>query len=58
MDDNPLDNMGKWSRNERLYDFLKAQGLYVEPVWGPGEHGGVEYLRVSVAVIQDQQDQG
>ena len=50
--------MDKWSRNERLYGKLKAEGLNVQPIYGPGEHGGIEYLHVSVGVIQDQQDQG
>ncbi len=58
MNDRPLDHMDKWSRNERLYGKLKAEGLNVEPIYGPGEHGGIEYLRVSVSLIQDQQDQG
>ena len=58
MDKRKLDHMDKWSRNERCYEALIAQGLYVEPVYGSGEHGGIEYLRVSVTTINNQQDQG
>jgi len=54
----PLDHMDKGSRNARLYERLKAEGYYVEPIYEAGEHGGIEYLRVSTAVIKDQQDQG
>ena len=53
-----LDHMDRWARNARLYETLKAQGLYVEPIYGEGEHGDIEYLHVSVTKIQSQQDQG
>ena len=58
MSEKKLDHMDKWSRNDRLYESLKAQGLNVEPIYGAGEHGGIEYLHVSVATVPGQQDQG
>ena len=54
----PLDQMDQHHRNLRIYERLKGEGLYVELVLGPGEHGGIEYLRVSSGIIKDQQDQG
>jgi hypothetical protein len=54
----PLDHMDRLSRNLRLYEDLVSRGLYVEPIWAGGEHGGIDYLRVSVDLIRDQQFQG
>ena len=53
-----LDHMDKLSRNERLYGHLLSQGYYVNPVYGEGEYGGIEFLQVSTDKIKDQQFQG
>lgn len=52
------DDLDRWSRAERLCDHLLALGLWVEPVFSKEQEGGIEYLRVSVAALRDQHDQG
>lgn len=42
-------SLDRRSCNERLYHHLLSQGYCVEPVYGEGEHAGIEYLRVSVS---------
>ena len=54
----PLDHMDRSSRNERLYQKLVGDGYCVEPIFDAGKYGGIQYLRVSVDLIRDQQDQG
>ena len=54
----PLDHMDRSSRNKRLYEKLVGDGYYVEPIFEAGEYEGIQYLRVSVDLIQDQHDQG
>ena len=50
--------MDRSSRNKRLYEKLVSDGYCVEPIFEAGEYGGIQYLRVSVNLIQDQHDQG
>jgi hypothetical protein len=51
----PYDPMDHWTRNARLYERLKAEGLFVDPVYDAERPGGIEYLRVSSATPRDRQ---
>jgi len=51
----PRDAMDKWARNARLYERLKAAGLFVEPVYDTERPGGIDYLLVSAATVIDRQ---
>ena len=53
-----LDHMDRLARNERLYESLLAQGYCVNPIYGEGEFGGIEFLQVSTDIIKNQQLQG
>lgn len=46
------DHMDKWSRNNRLYQFLKNTGLYVEPVYHHNDHEAIEYIIVSSSAVE------
>lgn len=46
----PPEHMDRWTRNERLYRYLRDLGLFVEPVYSDGECPRIEYLRVATAM--------
>jgi hypothetical protein len=47
--------MDKWARNARLYERLKAEGLFVAPVYEAEMPGGIDYLLVSAGIMLDRQ---
>ena len=44
------EHMDRWTRNERLYRYLRDMGLFVEPVYSDGEYPGIEYLQVATSM--------
>jgi hypothetical protein len=50
-----FDQMDKWARNARLYERLKAEGLFVEPVYETERQKGIDYLLVSAGTMIDRQ---
>jgi hypothetical protein len=42
--------MDRWTRNERLYRYLRDLGLFVVPVYSDGEYPGIEYLQVATSM--------
>jgi hypothetical protein len=44
------DHMDRWTRNERLYRYLRDLGLFVVPVYSDGEYPGIEYLQVATSM--------
>jgi hypothetical protein len=51
----PDDPIVHWTHNARLYERLKAEALFVDPVYDAERPGGIEYLRVSGATPRDRQ---
>jgi hypothetical protein len=51
--------MDKCARNARLYERLKGEGLFVQPVYEPvyeaERPGGIDYLIVSTGTVIDRQ---
>jgi hypothetical protein len=43
----PPEHMDRWTRNERLYRWLRDMGLFVVPIYSDGEEPGIEYLQVA-----------
>lgn len=44
------EHMDRWTRNERLYRYLRDMGLFVVPVYSDGERPGIEYLQVATSM--------
>lgn len=46
----PPEHMDRWSRNERLFRYLRDLGLFVVPIYSDGEHPGIEYMQVATSM--------
>lgn len=52
------DHMDKWSRNERLYHYLKEMGLFVIPIYRQDETNSIDHLIVGTSMPDYKQNQG
>src|SRR5277367_2878059 len=44
------EHMDRWTRNKRLYGYLRDLGLFVIPIYSDGECPGIEYMHVATAM--------